>query len=327
MNILKFDHKKGIIKARIKNYDDIIILNLIIEKGDQITAITRRKININGHIDIRKIKIKLSVESTEIKENALDVSGVIVYSSDEMVPHKHHTIKLKVGSVFLLIKKELLNFQIDLLKKSANKTKIVIICVYEIGYAIFYKMTDVSLKKLFEIKGDVSGKMFKNESRKDFINELEKNIKEEYNKEEFDLFLVAGDNLTNQILKKDLAGINISFETVSYAHTGLNELIKKDVINKLLLNAQVVKQKEIINEFIEQISKNNPKYLYGIEQIKKATEDGSVEAAVISKNFVIKNKEIVKRMDESGVDIFMAYQNDESLDMLDNFGGAIIKLY
>ncbi len=328
MKIAVFRPKKGELKAVIRSYDDLIILSYLLEKGDHLTAYSRRKITVGSEQEIKLVKIGLSVETTELEDNSLSVSGKIDYSSDENVPlHKYHTINITIKTGFSLEKKRFLNFQVKMISKSKERSPKIAICVYEDGYAIFYRITNYSLRKAYELKESVSGKMFKNMTRHNFLEKLAKSISEEHNKVKWDLFIVAGTSMDNEELRREyLSDItNIQYETVSYAHTGIKELMNKDKINELLKSTQVSLQRKLIKEFINDISNGNTDYAYGYDVIKEKMSSSVPERAILTRDFVTEHRDLVEELDKAGADMVFFGEKDESLDLLNGFGGAIVK--
>ncbi len=327
MKLIRLDKKKGLVKAIVKSYDDLIILSYVIEPGDKLLSYSRRKINAGAAPDIRLVKIGIAIEKTYLSETSLGVSGKIISSSDENVPlHKYHTIDLRPGNGFVLHKDKLLSFQARMLLKSQERSPRILICVYEDGYAIFYKITNYSLRRLYEVKENVSGKRFKNDTRSKFFVRLTQQITEEYNKIRWSLVIVAGKAIDNEELKNGaLKDLKIQYETVSYADTGLKEITSKDKISSLLRNTKIATQRNLIKEYINEISKGNPLYVYGFNKIKEKMADNRPVEGILSKEFVMSHKELIEQLDGAGTNIIFFDEKDESLDLLDGFGGAILK--
>ncbi|MCL4399205.1 hypothetical protein M1293_01685 [Candidatus Parvarchaeota archaeon] len=328
MKIVRVDKKNGIIKAIIRSYDDLVVLSYIIEKGDKITAYSRRKITIGDSYEFRTVKISIDVENVVLTENYLDVSGKIYSSSDEDIPlHKYHTIHMKKGIGFVLTKEKVLDFQIRLIERSRLRSPSIFVCSYEEGYAIFYNITNQSLRRVYELKRPVSGKRFKNESRKAFFEELGLALSDEYSKK-WDLFIVAGKAMDNEELRtRYLKDKNVIYETVSYADTGLKELMDRDRINVLLKDTKIAAQRNLIKEYVSAVSKGDERYIYGYEKIKEAVSGKQIESAIMTRDFILKNKDVVNSLDNSGAEITFFDEEDESLEQLEGFGGVIVKTH
>lgn len=327
MKILKLDRAENEVKILINSTDDLIVLGYVIEPHDRLKAHTQRKVKINETQDIKPVTIEIEVESTKAGENELFVSGKITYASEEAVPlHKYHTIGLEVGDNFTLFKRRFLGFQLEMLEKAAKRSPKIFICTYEDGYAIFYRITNYSLSKLYELKENVSGKAFKNESRKAFFKKLDKHLMDEHERQKWDLFIIAGKRMDNDGLKTRLKGIDAVYETVSYADTGLKELMNKDKINELMHGTKLAKQRALIGEYLGAISKGDKNYVYGTANIKAALEKGHLSEAIVTRDFVLDHKDIIEAIDAFGARIVFFDEKDDSLDMLNGFGGIILKI-
>ncbi len=327
MKIVKFEPRKGELKALIRSFDDLITLSYVIEVGDKLTAYSQRKISVGDSKEIRPVKLSLEAENIKLTDSALEVSGKITASSDENVPlHKYHTIALRPHVGFALAKNKFLAFQVNMVIKSRERSPKILICVYEDGYALFYRITNYSTKRLYELKSAVAGKRFKNDNREVFFKKLATEIRANYEKTQWNLVLVGGKAIDNEALRKDyLKDLNISYEIVSYADTGLKEILTKDTVNSLLKNTKISLQRSLINEYIKEISDGEKGYVYGTDKIKSTIKTATPIAALLSRDFVVNNKDLIEELDKNGTEITFFDEKDESLDLLNGFGGAIVR--
>ena len=122
-------------------------------------------------------------------------------------------------------------------------------------------MYNYRIKRKMGFSKSVSGKRFKNESRKEFFTRLSALLLEEY-KKGYSVFIVAGKAMDNEDLRKNyLKDKNIVYENVSYADTGLKELLSRDSINAALGKARLSIQRKLMGQYLTGISKNE-KLLY-----------------------------------------------------------------
>ncbi len=327
MRIVKLDSKKGILKGIIKANDDLIILSYVIEEGDRLVAFSRRKITLGKSSKIKTIKIGIEVESIKLSEDSIDIGGKIFYSSEESVPlHKYHTVDLRVKKGFVLYKDRFLNFQLEMLDKAVQRSPKIFICVYEEGHAIFYAITNYSLKKTYELNLSVPGKRFENRGREVFFEKLSRLLTEEYQKTKWTAFIIGGKGLDNEALKERLKEVNATYDTVSYADTGLRELLAKNVINKVVSSTKIATQRKFIEDFLGRISRGDKSCVYGERNIEDALMKSEVDSAIVTREFAVSHKSIIERLDRTGADIYFFDEKDDSLDTLDGFGGLIIKL-
>ena len=186
-------------------------------------------------------------------------------------------------------------------------------------------MSNYRIKRKMDFAKAVSGKRFKNESRKEFFTKLAALLSEEY-KKGYNAFIVAGKAMDNEDLRKNyLKDKSIIYETVSYADTGLKELLSRNSINEALNKARLSIQRQLINEYLSGISKNDKHYVYGKEEISEALTEKRPQQALISKEYVLNNKEIIEKLDGLGCEIVLFDENDESLSQLNSFGGILVK--
>lgn len=91
-------------------------------------------------------------------------------------------------------------------------------------------------------------------------------------KEEF----FDGNYLNNEVKKKVLGLKDLSYT----GEFGLNELVDKS--HDLLAKEGIIKEKIIVNKFLELLAKNPGKVAYGLREVKKALEMGAVETLLLS---------------------------------------------
>ncbi|MGC8516349.1 MAG: hypothetical protein ACP5MT_00420 [Candidatus Acidifodinimicrobium sp.] len=328
MKIIKFSPSEGLLKVSVKSIEDLVVLSYVIEPGDKIVSQTKRKIEFGKEKEVKTVRLGIDVERVDLSGESLSVSGKIFESSDEDVPlHRYHTISIELDTIFTLQKESFLKYQIKAIKNSSIRSPKVFVCVYESGYAIFYSMTDYSIRKVREIRENVSGKRFKSSGSELFFDKLEKALLEE-TKKDWDLFIVAGVGIYNERIKDKIGIDSIIYETVSYADTGLKELMEKDVINNKLKERSMINQKKKMDEYIKSISSGDNRYVYGVEKIyDKLNHSVPPEEALVSKDFIGRNKDLISALDKASADIVIFNQQDESLYTLNSFGGIIVKFY
>ncbi len=328
MKLLKIDTKKNIIRGLINSYDDLVVLQYIIERGDRLVSYSKRKVAIGDEQVIKVVKIGIEVETIGLESGSLRVGGKIFYTSDEDIPlHKYHTLDLRVKTAFTVRKDKILGFQVRLIKNAQERSPKVFVCVYEPGYAIMYSISNYSLRRMYEVKHNVQGKRFKNDSRLVFLDKLGKALVEEYSRRKWNVFIVAGTAIDNEDLRRGvLKDLDIVYETVSYADTGLKELVGKDRINELISRTKIATQRNLIGEYVGGISKGDEKYVYGKDAVRAATGETAVVQAIVTKEYVLFNKDAINQLDAGNVDIVFFDEKDDSLDQLQGLGGIILKL-
>ena len=128
--------KKGEIRLKAENLDDLWYLSTIIEPKDIIKGKTLRKIKI-GEKEQRKLKIikkpvfiKVEAEKIEFSKhsNILRISGIIREAPEDIQKGSHHTFNVEENSIITIIKEKWLKYQLDKLKEAYPNADINFIC-------------------------------------------------------------------------------------------------------------------------------------------------------------------------------------------------------
>jgi len=85
-----------------------------------------------------------------------------------------------------------------------------------------------------------------------------------------------GNYLNNEVKKKVLGLKDLGYT----GEFGLNELVDKS--HDLLAEESIIKEKIIVQKFLELLAKNPGKVAYGLKEVKKALEIGAVETLLLS---------------------------------------------
>ena len=100
MQIIHQNLKKGEIKLRVDNLDDLWHLSQIIDKGDIVQGDTVRKIRIgdkderNSNAIKKRMFLSINAEKIEFNENSLRVLGGIIEGPSDIKKGAHHSFVL-----------------------------------------------------------------------------------------------------------------------------------------------------------------------------------------------------------------------------------------
>ncbi|RLE80416.1 MAG: peptide chain release factor 1, partial [Thermoprotei archaeon] len=90
---------------------------------------------------------------------------------------------------------------------------------------------------------------------------------------------VEGDYLHYELKKKVLAVVDIGYS----GEEGIYELVRRS--SKLLENVQYFREKELVQEFLEQTARDTGLAIYGYKEVLKALRLGAVRVLLISEKF------------------------------------------
>jgi protein pelota len=76
----------------------------------------------------------------------------------------------------------------------------------------------------------------------------------------------------------------------SATESGINEILKKGTLDKVMKESEIVKESQIIQEFFTHLNKDDGLSVYGLKQIKEADDVGAVKVLIISEENIRKEE-------------------------------------
>ncbi|MCD6557832.1 MAG: mRNA surveillance protein pelota [Candidatus Aenigmarchaeota archaeon] len=325
MKIIKKDlrHNKLVIKPETE--DDLWVLEKIIQPGDLVSGKTVRSIAIERGDKREKVKkkifAKITVEKVELNDGMLRVNGKIVEASED-VPHAHHSFEVEIGGL-ITIEKEWHKYHLDQLNAAQRKQPKILICVLDDESADFATLTsrisyDANIKG---ITGKSLGEQDKSPYYKEVINYLKEAVKRGAEK-----IIIAGPGFTkDNIMKlikndKDLGGKVFTDNVAHTGHAGIQEVLKRGIVDKILKNSAISEETRLVEQFFEELGKDG-NVSYGKEEVKKAINMGAVEKLLISDSLIKDNEELMKKAEQMGAKVRIISTEHEAGKRLLNMGG------
>jgi protein pelota len=293
-----------------EDLDDLFTLRRIIEINDNIITDTTRSIKQRSEFSRpdkgERVKIRVLLRIDDIKfDGTVDrirIGGTILNSDNELVPKGvHHSISIKVDDMIILEKKQWKKIQFDILKNSGNNTIYLLISI-DIQEAAIALVTGTHVKILPNIYSGQSGKRFQG-SRKinpnidNFFGEILIAIKSVTNiQSQKQMLVLFGPGETKRrffnFLSKEitdsitiLEGIDVAGEDgifVSLRSTPLKELLKASKIGIV---------SSLLDKLIYLIHKSEPKYAIGVNEVRDAVTNRSIDCLIYSNSILEKINE------------------------------------
>jgi len=335
MKIIFQDRKEGLIRLKVDNLDDIWILSRIISKDDIVTSETTRIVKKSDEQEGKriKLKIKLKVEKIEFQKNMLRLLGTIIESSNENVPHgSFHTITIGRGSK-ISIKKEWQEWQIKRIKDAVEATKKpkLILCAADYGDATIALLKEFGIEYVVDLSKSLPGKKKEaqklyEKSRNEFLTELAKLLEEISKDKKVNKIVFGGVGFLSENFKKTLEKFPylknkiFLFKISTHGKPGINEMIKRGIIEKVSRGGRISEETKLIEKFFEEVSKDGLA-TYGINETKKAVEYGAVKTLLVSDSYIEKLKEknkfeelnkLMENAEKSGADVMIISQEHEA---------------
>src|SRR3989344_4515707 len=310
MKILKIDRKENTFSVIPDNLDDLWHLERIIEKNDVVSAKTERKIKaIEEGTKTTKESIFMQVKAERLEfhesSGSLRVMGVIIGGSpiELLEINAHHTIDIEPGKELKVRKKLLKNYQIVRLEKAEKsagrvRTLLVVLDDEECEFAL---LKEFGLERKGRISAGKQGKRFKEIRGKGMENPYFEKIIAKVKEVGPEKIIFAGPGFTKSNLEKYVKekGIKWSahFEQInSVGVTGLNELVKSGIMEKIVAETQIVKESILVEKLFEEIGKEKGFAAIGKDDVEKAIDAGSVKNLLMCDEFLLENREIAENM-------------------------------
>lgn len=300
MRILKMDKKTGEVSVIPETLDDLWHLERIVEPGDFAEAKTFRSVKLGENEEKKPVFIRIGIERAEFAKyaNKLRLTGKIVAGNPEefVQKGKYHTLDVEKGEKITLIKDWKAHHikRLREAEKEAKRPKVRIV-VMDDEKALAATIMGYGIEFGIEIYCEARKRDDKFEEKKAaFYNEIMKEIAGHEER-----YIVAGPGFEKDNFKKYLARKNpellkrMSFENVSYAErNGVNELLKQGIVGKLMGEARIEKEAELMNRLKVHMNRDDELAAYGTEAVRKALESGAVEIFLVLDELLRNEKKI-----------------------------------
>jgi protein pelota len=297
LKLIEEDLKRGVLKLQCETIDDLWVLYNVIREGDIVYAKTTREVKI-GESGSTRIPVVLGVvvKKVEFQQFAdkLRVSGVIIDGPEKLgVRGKHHTIAIGVGDTITIIKSKWENHELEYIKRfSTRKPRVLIVCVdyEEVCVAL---LLEQGFKYLLDYTNTLPSKAYSvdYESHLEaFTRHIVKSVLENSSRERVEVIVVAGPGEFKERVARALREVIeipvYTDSTSSGGCSGVQEVLNRDVVKKVVGDFQLIKAREALNLFKELLIKDPEMVAYGLDDVLTACQLGAVKALVIVDDFL-----------------------------------------
>ncbi|MEK6868629.1 MAG: mRNA surveillance protein pelota, partial [Nanoarchaeota archaeon] len=271
MKLLHTDFKKGEVKVKIENVDDLWYLSQIVEKTDLVKGKTLRKIKLGEETERNQSTIKkpvfllIEVEKVEFSKtsNILRISGIIRQGPEDVPLGSHHTFNAEENTIIEIIKQKWLKFQVDRLKEASKESSSkILICVHDREEAYFALMKKYGYQLLAGIKGNVAKKADVRQIESNFYKEIAKQLMEYDGRHDLSKIIIASPAFWKEELMKEISDEELKNKIIlatcsSVGENAINEVIKRPETSEALKQDRIAKEYKLVEELFAEISKNN----------------------------------------------------------------------
>jgi protein pelota len=327
----------------VEEPDDLLTLRRVIKKQDKIVSDTTRVIKQEKDYSRpdrgERIKIRISLEVEKIALDAvfdkLRIHGTIIESTNEAVTKgAHHSLLIRIGDSFNVIKKKWIPFKLRLVKGKSDNFGFVLIAIDKADCGIgMLKGTHLQLMQ--NLYSGSSGKQYKTNFNietffQNVTGALETVLKEN------DLIIIFGPGETKRqfgnFLQKNPLSKKHKIEIVegidSGGEDGIYTFIKSKSMQQILSQSKLAKVASILEEVMIRANHKSKKFTMGFEETKKANQFGAVESLVFSEKIIqtYDEEQVIEFLNEVEAKGVKVYALDSSTDIglqVSGLGGMV----
>ena len=280
---------EGEISVLAETLDDLWHLKYIIEAGDLVFAVTKRKADAATDklrpekIEKKTVRLGVRVEGLEFHKfsNRLRVHGVIEHGMDI---GSHHTFNIEGGtdlSIIKVWKKDQLE-RIDEAEIASKRPSVIIVGVEEgdadIGLVRHYGIEVYS--HITQSSGKGEGNM-----RTVFFQEILDQLVHAISGSES--IVLAGPGFTKEDFFKlvqekepDMASKIVFEDTSSIGMSGFQEVLRRGAVDRIMEQSRIARESRFMDDLLREIAING-KVAYGLSEVQMALGYGAIDTLLI----------------------------------------------
>ncbi len=310
MKILEQNLKKGFIKLKVGNLDDLYWLLSILEPGDLVTMRTTRRIKQEG---IRadsgeRITMTLTLEVEKIKidqySERLRVTGIVRIGPDRFgIQGQHHTLNVMEGSIIKIEKRNWNKLHLDILKRAreySKKGSILLVAMDDEG-ATVAKLDAYRAKEIAYVRSNLPPKRDdvrrREDSERRYYNDLSNLVDELNSRINPEAIIIGGpgyikDKFLSYIREKKpkISEKMRLGRASSSTFSGILEMIKRGDVEKVTKEFTLSHDMESVEKIFELLAKNSRLVTYGFGEVRKAVGYGAVEEVLVVSSLLFNPK-------------------------------------
>ncbi len=352
MKILEQDPKRGFIKLKIDNLDDLYWLLSILEPGDLVTMRTTRRIKRDG---IRadsgeRVPITLTLEVEKVKidqySERLRVTGIVRVGPEEFgIQGQHHTLNITEGSIVKIEKKVWNKLHLDILKRAEDRSKkgnVILVAMDDEG-ATVAKLDAYRVEEIAYVRSNLPSKRDdvrkRESSERRYYSDLSNLLDELNSRVNPEAIIVGGpgyikDKFLSYIREKKpkisekmrLGGASSS------TFSGILEIVKRGDVEKVTKEFALARDMESVENIFELLAKNSRLVAYGFDEVRKAVEYGAAEEVLVVSSLLFNPKtrekilQLLEECEKTRAKFHIIDAKSEPGEKLTSLGGIAAKL-
>ncbi len=311
--------------------EDLLNLRRIIKENDKVIGDTTRVLKQDKDYsrpdkgERIKVRIALTVEKILLDDvlDRLRVSGTIIESSNDSVPHgSHHSFILRPNDGFTISKKKWLPNEKKLLESSNNQVGFVLVAIDTADCGIA-RLRGTHLEFMPNIYSGSGGKRYKtNFNIEKFFDQVQQAVSTILKKGDSIVIFGPGEtkkrfaNFIEKSQKLQKYKIQVVEGIDSGGEDGIYIFTKSQTMKEIMSESNLSKASSIIDEVMVLANKKSTKFTMGFDETYNANQMGAVESLVFSDKAIQDDEQkmidFLNDVESKGVKI---YSVDSSTDI------------
>ena len=260
----------------------------------------------------KTLTLKIQAETVELTETSLRVNGKIKEGPEDIPKDSYQAISLEEGKELILEKEKWLDYHQQKIAEACEKKYSYLICLFDREEALFALTKKFGYEMLNEIKGEVAKKSQDVEIKKDFQQEIIKDLETYDSRFHPENIILASPAFYKEDLFKKISSHDLKKKIVlavcsDISARSIYEVMRRPELDKILKNSRVREEQLLIEELLNEINKNE-KAAYGWRQVKEAADSGAVAKLILTEDFIRK-----KRLDDEFDEVDLCMKNVDAL--------------
>ncbi len=335
MKVKKRD--SNVYHIKLEHEDDLYHLNLLLDEGDMIRALTeRREATQSDRIRKergKKQKMKLTIEVKNVEYQSfgqrLRCHGVIAVGERDQ--GSHHTLILEPGNDFDIGKSNWLNHHIKRLKEAREPVVTAVAVAIESDSIVIAELRTYGIRELKTLNRAGSGKSTGGEELKDFYIRTVKQLVDVHIKGAIMVIVGPG------FLKEDFVDVGrneapdifsgcVIENSGQGGMAGIHEAISRGTLPKAVAQIKIQEEMTAVEKLKEAIAKDMG--TYGKKEVKNAIESGAAEEMLIlsEKTRTDEGRKLLKLAERNRTNIIEISSHHHGGEMLSGLGDIAVIL-
>lgn len=338
MNLIHSDFKKGKVKLRITDPEDLWYLSHLIDPGDLLTGKATRKIKIGSGENAKTTKktftATIETETVDFSDQAVRVNGKIVEGPEDVPRGSYQGIALEQDSEFVLQKVSWAVYQKRKLEEATERKFVFLLCLLDREDALLALTKKSGYEILLRLHGDVPKKMKGTQAKDNFQEEIVEALETYAERHHPQKIVLASPVFYKEDLLKKITSAALKEKIVlascsDVSEQALDEVLTSPALAQTLRSSRLREEKMMVDELLHEVSKDNLA-TYGEKEVRQAADAGMIRILLCTDAFIRRKKlagdyalldSLLRSVEALKGTIYILASEDDAGKTVDGLGG------